>query len=54
MGEIDGDVTNQIQVGWLKWRAATGVRCDKKFLMRLKGKFHRIAIRPALLYRTEC
>ena len=53
-GEIDGDVTNRIQAGWLKWRAATGVLCDKKFPMRLKGQFYRIAIRPALLYGTEC
>ena len=53
-GEIDGDVTNRIQAGWLKWRAATGVLCDKKFPRRLKGKFYRVAIRPALLYGTEC
>ena len=52
-GEIDGDVTNRIQAGWLKWRAATGVLCDKKFPRRLKGQFYRIAIRPALLYGTE-
>ena len=26
-GDIDGDVTHQIQAGWLKWRAATGVLC---------------------------
>ena len=53
-GEIDGDVTNRIQAGWLKWRAATGVLCDKKFPRRLKGKFYRVAIRPALLYGIEC
>ena len=28
--------------------------CDKKFPTRLKGKFYRVAIRPALLYGTEC
>ena len=53
-GEIDGDVTNRIQASWLKWRAATGVLCDKKFPRRLKGKIYRIAIRPALLYGIEC
>ena len=53
-GEIDGDVTNRIQVGWLKWRAATGVLCDKMLQRRLKGKFYRVAIRPPLLYGTEC
>ena len=53
-GEIEGDVTNRIQIGWLKWRAATGVLCDKRFPSRLKGKFYRVAIRPALLYGTKC
>ena len=37
----------------LKWRTATGVLCDKKVSVRLKGKFYRVAIRPALLYGTE-
>ena len=45
-GEIEGDVTNCIQTGWLKWRATTGVFCDKKFPRRLKGKFYCVAIRP--------
>ena len=53
-GEIDGDDTHQIQAGWLKWRAATGLLCDRKFPSRLKGKFYRVAIRSVLLYGTEC
>ena len=52
--EIDGDVTNHIQAGWLKWQAVTEVLCDKKFPRRLKGKFYSVAIRPALLYGTKC
>ena len=38
----------------MKWRAATGVLCDKKFPLRLKGKFYRTVIRPAMLYGSEC
>ena len=40
--------------GWMKGRAATGVLCDKKIPLRLKGKFYRTAIRPAMLYGSEC
>ncbi|KAE8681859.1 Detected protein of unknown function [Hibiscus syriacus] len=43
-----------VEAGWLKWRAATGVLCDKKVPLKLKGKFYRMAIRPALLYGSEC
>ncbi|KAL6505368.1 hypothetical protein OROGR_025185 [Orobanche gracilis] len=53
-GELDGDVTHRIKAGWLKWKSATGVLCDPDMPHRLKGKFYRTAIRPALLYGTEC
>ncbi|XP_070005767.1 uncharacterized protein [Nicotiana sylvestris] len=29
-GEIDEDVTHRIEAGWIKWRLASGVLCDKK------------------------
>jgi len=53
-GEIGEDVTHRIKVGWLKWRSASGVLCDKRIPVKLKGKFYRTAVRPALLYGTEC
>ncbi|KAL6521106.1 hypothetical protein OROGR_017675 [Orobanche gracilis] len=53
-GELDGDVAHRIKAGWLKWKSATGVLCDPDMPHRLKGKFYRTAITPALLYGTEC
>ncbi|KAL6582399.1 hypothetical protein OROMI_006413 [Orobanche minor] len=53
-GELDGDVAHRIKAGWLKWKSATGILCDPDMPHRLKGKFYRTAIRPALLYGTEC
>ncbi|KAE8684176.1 Zeta-carotene desaturase [Hibiscus syriacus] len=50
---VDDDVTHRIKAGWLKWKAATGVLCDKKVPLKLKGKFYRMTIRPALLYGSE-
>ncbi|KAJ4809245.1 hypothetical protein LUZ62_021811 [Rhynchospora pubera] len=35
-------------------RQASGVLCDKKVPQKLKGKFYRTAIRPAMLYGAEC
>ncbi|XP_070026013.1 uncharacterized protein [Nicotiana sylvestris] len=53
-GEIDEDVTHRIGAGWMKWRLASGVLCDKKVPPILKGKFYRAVVRPAMLYRAEC
>ncbi|KAF3619609.1 putative thioredoxin Y1, chloroplastic-like [Capsicum annuum] len=53
-GEIDEDVSHRIGAGWMKWKLAAGVLCDKKVPPKLKGKFYRVVVRPALLYGAEC
>ncbi|XP_026396390.1 uncharacterized protein LOC113291024 [Papaver somniferum] len=52
--DIDEDIRHKINSGWAKWRLATGVLCDRKVPTKLKGKFYKTAIRPALLYGAEC
>ena len=53
-GDIDEDVTSRISTGWMKWRQASGVLCDKRITNKLKGKFYRTVVRPATLYGAEC
>ncbi len=53
-GDIDEDVRHRISAGWLKWYQASGVLCDKRVPQYLKGKFYRMAVRPAMLYSAEC
>ncbi|KAM1519455.1 hypothetical protein ACFX1Z_022250 [Malus domestica] len=52
--ELDGDLNHRIQAGWIKWKSASGVLCDRCMPLKLKGKFYRTAIRLAMLYGTEC
>nr|GEY31792.1 hypothetical protein [Tanacetum cinerariifolium] len=51
---IDEDVAHHIKVCWMKYRAASGVLCDRRIPLKLKGKIYRVAIRPAMLYGLEC
>ncbi|KAL5171178.1 hypothetical protein HKD37_11G032712 [Glycine soja] len=51
---MEWDVNHRIQAGWMKWRKASGVLCDAKVPIKLKGKFYRTAVRPTILYETEC
>lgn len=47
-GERKGDVNDQIQAGWMKWRTSR-VLCDAKVPSKLKRKFYRVAVKPAML-----
>ena len=53
-GDIDADVSHRIKAGWIKWRQVSGILYDKRVPQKLKGKFYRTAIRPAMLYGAEC
>jgi hypothetical protein len=53
-GDIDQDVSHRIKAGWIKWRQASGVLCDKRVPQKLKDKFYRTTIRSAMLYGAEC
>ncbi|EMS60091.1 Retinoblastoma-related protein 1 [Triticum urartu] len=53
-GGIDEDVNHRIKAGWMKWRQAFGILCDKRVPQKLKGKFYRMTVRPAMLYGAEC
>jgi hypothetical protein len=53
-GDIDEDVSHRIKVDWLKWRQASGVLCDPRVTLKLKGKFYRTVIQPVMLYGAEC
>ncbi|KAI0529692.1 hypothetical protein KFK09_002247 [Dendrobium nobile] len=35
-GKIDGDINSRLQVGWLKWRNASGLLCDRKVPSNLR------------------
>lgn len=53
-GSIDMDVTHRINTGWMKWRELTGVLCDSKMPVRIKGKVYKTAVRPAMMHGAEC
>ena len=38
----------------MKWRSALRVLCDRRIPIKLKGKFYKTVIRPAMLYGIKC
>ncbi|XP_070008151.1 uncharacterized protein [Nicotiana sylvestris] len=53
-GEIDEDVTHRIRAGWMKWRLASGILCDKNVPLRVNYKFYKVVGRLTMLYGAEC
>ncbi|XP_022207903.1 uncharacterized protein LOC111064468 [Nilaparvata lugens] len=51
---VDRDIKDRITAAWLKWRSLTGVICDAKMPIEVKGNIYKRAIRPVLMYGSEC
>ena len=52
-GSEDKEVTSRIQAGWKSWRDVSGVLCDRKMPVKLKGKVYKTVVRPAMTYGAE-
>ncbi|XP_063598192.1 uncharacterized protein LOC134774725 [Penaeus indicus] len=50
---MDRGVNFRIQCGWNNWRKVSGVICDKRVPVRLKGKVHKAVVKPTLIYGLE-
>ena len=52
-GGCETDVKCRIKATWCKWKELSGVVCDKRMPIRLKGKVYKTMIRPVLMYGSE-
>ena len=52
-GSEEREVTGRIQPGWKNWREVSGVLCDRRMPVKLKGKVYKTVVRPAMMYGME-
>ena len=45
--------SDRLSAAWGHCKKCSGVLCDKKIPVKLKGKMYRTVVRPALVYRAE-
>jgi hypothetical protein len=50
VGGFGMDVKHRVKCGWMKWRESSGVLCDNRIPMRLKGKFYKSVMRQTMQY----
>ena len=52
-GDLEAEITNRTQAGWKNWKKVSGVLCDRRVGIKLKGKVHKTVVRPAMMYGAE-
>lgn len=51
---VDKDIISRVQIGWLKWKEASRILRAKCIPVRVKEKFYKSVIGPAMLYGWKC
>lgn len=52
-GSMGRELKHRIQCGWNNWRKVSGVTCDRRVSVKLKGKVHKSVVRPTMTYGLE-
>ena len=52
-GDLDTEMTHRIQSGWKNWKRISGILCDRRISLRVKGKVYKTVVRPAMMYGDE-
>ena len=52
-GDLDAEITHRIQSGWENWERVSGILCDQRISLRVKGKVYKTVARPAMMYGAE-
>ena len=43
----------EMSAAWRNWKRCSGVLCDRRMPVKLKGKVYKTVVRPALLYGAD-
>ena len=52
-GSSDNEVNKRIQAGWANLSRMTGLLCDRRVPVKVKGKLYKSVVGPAMMYGME-
>ena len=52
-GGVEKEVAKRVQAGWRAWRKITGVICDGRAPVKVKGKLYKTMVQSAMMYAIE-
>ena len=47
------EISQRMSAAWRNWKRYSGVLCDRRMPVKLKGKVYKTVVRPAVLYGAE-
>ena len=47
--QLDAEANHRVQSGWRNWKKVSGVVCDRKMKVKMKGKVYKTIVRPAMV-----
>ena len=47
------EISQRVSAAWGNWKRCSGVLCDRRMPVKLKGKVYKTVVTPALLYGAE-
>ena len=50
---MESEIAKCVRAGWRNWKKWSGVLCDRRMPVKLKGEVYKTEIRPAMLYGAE-
>ena len=52
-GGMATEITQTVSAAWRNWKRCSGVLCDKRMTVKLKGKVYKTVVRTAMLYGAQ-
>ena len=52
-GDLDAEMMHRIQSGWKNGKRISGILCDRRISLRVRGKVYKTVVRPAMMYGAE-
>ena len=52
-GGMTIEISQRVSAAWRNWKRCSGVLCDRRMPVKLKGKVYKTVVRQALLYGAE-
>ena len=49
-GGMTTEISQRVSAVWGNWKICSGVLCDRRMPVKLKGKVYKTVVRPALLW----